>query len=444
MFAALRRKGDKPLSVLTRGGIERWERENAAGYARYLSCAASERVPALKELLLRADRFRRGAADFTAHSGLYFALKERGEAPQNWIEPCENTQNFIPLAAELLFRGKREISPTLVEGYFACPYKNFSERGLRLAPRNEGAVKPLDTGDFMHAVLQRTAERLSEMRSETQCIQFARQEAEHLLANPPFCYLKDTAVGRFTTGALLREAGIIAAELYRQIADSAYTVWGAEKTFGGRDKDFAGITLLSDEREIRLAGKIDRIDRSGEYMRVVDYKTGSTVEADAESYYTGRKLQLQLYMSAVSSYGKPAGAYYFPARIAYARKGEEYPFRMTGFSLADEEAARLSDNAMQPGGKSRYVNVTLGKKADKVMNADDFEAFIDYSRLAARGCAREIQKGCIAPSPYANVCDYCAYGGVCGADRKRTARQEESAVKCAEIARIVKKRRGEL
>ena len=75
-------------------------------------------------------------------------------------------------------------------------------------------------------------------------------------------------------------------------------------------------------------------------------------------------------------------------------------------------------------------------------NGDDFEAFIDYSRLAALGCAREIEKGCIAPSPSGGVCEYCPYGGVCGADAKKA--RKESAVKCAEIAKIVKKRRGEL
>lgn len=439
--AAIARKNGAPLVTYTRGSFERWERENGAAYARYLSCVASERVPALKELLSRADRYRKGAADFKAHNGLYFALKKSGENVESMLD-CVEQSGFIPNAAELLFRGRREISPTFIEGYFSCPYKNFSERGLRLAPRNEGAVKPLDTGDFMHAVLQRTAERFPLFKSEEECVRYAESTAENVLSQPPFCFLKDTGAGSFTFSSLLNEAGIVAAEFYRQIADSAFTVWGAEKTFGGRGADFAGLTLLSGEHELQLSGKIDRIDRGGDYVRVIDYKTGSIVEADADSYYTGRKMQLQLYMRAVSAYATPAGAYYFPARVAYAKKGEDYPFRMLGFSLADEEALKMSDTAMEKGEKSRYVNVTLGKSADKQMSGEDFEPFIDYSRLAALSCAREIEKGCIAPSPYHEVCDYCPYGGVCGADAKKTARKERT-IKCAEIAKIVKRRRGE-
>lgn len=86
---------------------------------------------------------------------------------------AQTNGEFIPNAAEVMFRGRHEISPTLIEGYFSCPYKNFSERGLRLMPRIEGAVRPLDTGDFMHAVLQRTAESFRTFDSEQACVAFA-------------------------------------------------------------------------------------------------------------------------------------------------------------------------------------------------------------------------------------------------------------------------------
>lgn len=441
--ACITRKNGAPLSAFTRDSFERWESENGAAYARYLSFAASERVPAVKELLRRADRYRRGAAEFGAHTGLYSALKRNGEAVEDLLT-AESTERFIANAAELMFRGRSEISPTLIEGYFSCPYKNFSERGLKLAPRSEGAVRPLDTGDFIHAVLQSAAEHFSSFSDEESCIRFAREEAVKKLSEQPFCYLKDTRSGKFTEEALLNEACVVAAQMYRQIADSAFHIWGAEKTFGARGSDFPGITLLSGERDIRLSGKIDRVDRGGDYVRVIDYKTGSIIEADADSYYTGRRLQLQLYMSAVSAYAKPAGTYYFPARIAFAKKGEDYPFRMLGFSLADDDAVKMSDNALEQGVKSRYINATLGKNTDKQMNGVDFEAFIDYSRLAALGCAREIEKGCIAPSPYGSVCEYCSYGGVCGADVQRAARKEDHSIKCAEIAKIVRRRRGEI
>lgn len=440
--ASICKENNLPLNFITRGAIERWERENGAAYARYLSCVASERVPAVKELLLRAEKYRRGAADIKAHSGIYFALKKKGENVEELLE-VKTLEKFIPSAAELMLKGRREISPTFIEGYFSCPYKNFTERGLKLKPIFEGAVKPVDTGDFMHAVLQGVAENFESFKNENDCARYSAEKAEKLLSKPPFCFLKDTNSGSFTSVSLLNEAVIVAKEVYRQIADSSFKVWGAEKTFGGKNADFKGITLLSGERNIILSGKIDRVDKGGDYVRVIDYKTGSVVDADTESYFTGRKLQLPLYISAVSAYAKPAGAYYFPARIAYAKSDGDCPFRMTGFSLGDANVLKMSDNLLENGKKSRYINATLGRNSDKQMSEEDFESFIDYSRLVAQTCASEVEKGCIAPSPYSGVCEYCKFGGVCGVDVKRYARSEEKNIKCTEIADVVRKRRGD-
>lgn len=440
IISQIKRSNSTSYSFVTHGAIERWERENGAAFARYLSFLAAEKLPAVKELLARADKYRRGVAEFGAHSGLYFALKNKGEKVDSILN-VNNVERFIPTAAELMLKGTSEISPTFIEGYFACPYKNFSERGLNLKSVSESVVKPIDTGDFMHAVLQAVAQNFNNFKNLNECVDFALGFAKEKLSNPPFCYLKDTNAGSFTNSSLLNETAVVVKHAYEQIANSDFKIWGAEKSFG-ENKDFNGVTLLSGKRELKLSGKIDRIDRGGDYFRVIDYKTGSVVDADTESYFTGRKLQLPLYLSALSEYAKPAGAYYFPARIAYSKKGDEYPFRMLGFSLYDDGVIQMSDKGVKQGEKSRYINATLGKSGDKQMQEEDFSAFIDYSKLVAQNCANEVDKGCIAPSPYGNVCEYCSFGGLCGSGIKN-ARKDEGSIKCTEIADIVHKRRGD-
>ena len=167
--------------------------------------------------------------------------------------------------------------------------------------------------------------------------------------------------------------------------------------FGYPSSRYAGIPLLSGERTLFLTGKIDRVDVSGEYSRVIDYKTGSS-DTGEESYYTGRKLQLGLYLTAASRGGKPAGAYYFPAKAGFSKAGEE-PFRMEGFTAGEDEVVRLSDKNVQPGGVSRYINASYGKKKNGRLQGEDFSDFLYYSVLVSRGCAEEISRGCIAPSP---------------------------------------------
>ena len=59
--------------------------------------------------------------------------------------------------------------------------------------------------------------------------------------------------------------------------------------------------LLSEDERMRLQGRIDRIDvcrKDGKvYVRVVDYKSGST-RFDLTSIYYGLQLQLAVYLNA--------------------------------------------------------------------------------------------------------------------------------------------------
>ncbi len=433
-------EGGKPLSVLTRAALERAQRTSGAAYARYLASVASERVPAVRELLVCADAYRRGRGDFSAHSGVYAALKERGEAPSQLLFERAEPATCIPVAAETAFRGKQTVSPTFIEGYFQCPYRNFAERGLLLREREEASVRAADTGDFMHAILQKLAENIDGIASVEACGEFVRREAEALLAEPPYCYLKDTGQGAFCADSLVREAVLIGQNVFEQITCSDFSVFAAEKQFGYPDSLFPAIPLLSGKRKVSLAGKIDRVDRCGDYTRVVDYKTGA-VDGSAENYYTGRKVQLQLYLSAASRGARAAGAYYFPAKVSYGEPGEN-PFRMQGFTLDDDEVVRMSDKAVEEGQKSRFIDAYYKKKNKKSMGEEDFDAFIAYSVLVAQNCARETDMGCIAASPYDGACEYCPYGGLCGYDKSAGVRRERQ-VTGEEIVRIVRERRGE-
>lgn len=429
-----------PILPLTRAALSRAEKTDRSAFLRYLASLASERVPAVRELLARADAFRRGRGDFSAHAGLLAALRERGEAPDALLFPAKRDNNFIPNGAELAFRGKHTVSPTFIEGYFNCPYRNFAERGLGLQEREEQSVRITDTGNFIHEVLRTLAVNMPSLNAGN-CDDFLRETARTLLAQPPYCYLRDTAEGEYSAAALENEAAAVGKNVFEQIDGSDFTVAAAEETFGYPSSPFRGMALLSGGRKVSLAGKIDRVDRCGEYFRVVDYKTGS-FDISPENYYTGRKLQLELYLSAASREGKPAGAYYFPARLAFQAPNVDSPFRMQGFTVGDDAVVRMSDRSVEPGKKSRFIDAYYQSKRKKTFEGEDFEAFIAYSVLAAQNCARETEAGCIAPSPYLGACDYCPYGGMCGYDVSSPARSEKK-VTGEEIVQIVKRRRGD-
>lgn len=426
----------EPVKLFDRAAYEGYERRDPAAFRAYLAAISCERVPAVRELLSRADEYRRGRKDFSAHTGLLSALREKGDAPAMEIQ---GEQAFAPAAAQLLLGGKETVAPTLIEGYFACPYRNFAERGLRLQRQEEKSVRALDAGNYMHELLRLLAPAIARLPDIPACEAFMRARAEELLSAPPYCYLADTGAGSFAARALVEEAVVIGRQVFEQVKGSAYTVAAAEQSFGYPGSPIGGIPLRAGGRTYTVAGKIDRIDRSGEYVRVVDYKTGR-MQVKPTDYYTGRKLQLELYLSAASAGGKPAGAYYFPARVGFVPPEEKAPFRMEGFTAAEEEIVRLSEPALQAGEESRFIAAKCATGGRGTLREEEMADFLQYAVRVSENCLKELSAGCIAPSPYAGECAYCPYGALCGRDPAEAERSERTA-SLSEIVDIVRSER---
>ncbi len=330
-----------------------------------------------------------------------------------------------PVAAlgDLVFSG--QASPTLLESYFACPYAGFANRALRLREREERPVLDTDAGTFVHEVLERTAQKFNDFSGAEECRAYARETGRELIASPRYSALSDTDAGKYAAERLVREGEEVSAAAYRQLALSAFRV-----------KQTEGKIVLP---ELSLAGKADRIDESDGYIRVIDYKTGEIDDAGT-SYYTGRKLQLELYLRAAAKGGIPAGAFYFPAAEIFTEK-DEAKFCMSGFYSREDDVMLRLDKTLEEGKKSELFGGRLGgTRSDHGMEREDFEAFLDYSLLVSARAEEEMRAGNIAPSPYDQECRFCKLRSLCaftGAPRK------EGRILCGEIAKIVRRERGE-
>lgn len=324
------------------------------------------------------------------------------------------------------------VSPTALETYYTCPYRNFMQQGLKLQEREEGAMRPLDTGNFIHTVLQKLAPDIGGCKGEEEAKARATAAAEELLASGAYSSLTDSKSGRYTAEELVKEAAEVAAGMYEQLANSKFEVenteWRCEILLDGG---------------VRVSGRIDRVDNCGDMVRIIDYKTG-TVDSSATKYYMGQKLQLPLYLTAAAAGRRAVGAYYFPASVEYRPK-EDGVFRLQGFMDGSDEVVSASDVTLQPKQKSAYFDAYLaGKKIDSAMDDKTFREFLEYSALIARKGAKEMIEGNIAPSPAEDACKYCKMGGSCdfavGVDGEE---RSHGTIKCADIARIVRKQKGE-
>ncbi len=387
-------------------------------------CSAA--TPAVRQLLVEKGeyegRLKNSLADCAA---IYIALKRLGAVDLDGYWQGYETQSEIARGEELFFR-EGKISPTALEGYFSCPFGHFVERGLRLKEREEATVLAVDSGNFIHLLLEKTAIKAGEFSTEAELRAYAKEVGEGLLKSSVYMLQQDTRAGEYSSEKLLKEGVDVAAAAWRQLTGSAFRVAQTE----------------ADVESELFVGKVDRIDvaqgAEKQYVRIVDYKTGK-IDETPTAYYTGQKLQMQLYMSEIKGERIPAGVFYFPASVDYADEAEGR-FRMKGFLNGDEGALKAGDLNITEDVKSEYFSASLknGARQSKVMDEQTFCDFLDYGVLVAKGAVKELKEGYIAPSPYEGKCAYCKFGGMCGFNREVTARRKEGSISPTEIAKIAK------
>lgn len=386
-------------------------------------------MPAIKQLLMEKNVYEQKLADtHRRYSSLYTALDKLSVTEKDDYLSQRAGHVCVERGEELFFRNGK-VSPTALEGYFSCPFRNFVERGLRLKEREETAVLAVDTGNFIHELLESTAKAAAQIQTREEMYAFAMQKGKEILQSPIYSSQSDTASGEFFAEKLLKEGADVAVAAYQQIQGSAFQV---EET----------------ERHVQtdmLNGKVDRVDGTDKYVRIVDYKTGS-IDDTAVSYYTGRKMQMQLYMSAIKGERVPAGVFYFPASIDYAEE-DGARFQMKGFLNGDSEALLCGDPTITADKQSNFFPASLNNSRSKrVMDEATFRDFLDYSELVARQGIKELKEGFVAPSPYGTGCEYCKYGGMCGFNHDACTPRNEAAIDgktIAEIAREARDGKGE-
>ncbi len=435
------------LSYPARRGGEESGVSRIVDYARALFCAPSG-TPLEP---LSGKEFRRGGAHLKYLCSAPAPALRRLSAEQSpkvasaiYSLLCKNGYKneadavlAVPGAAEKISCGDRlygtAFSPTVLETYFSCPYKCFMLRGLRLSEREEGVMRPLDCGNFIHSVLQNVfAPSVNAVAEENALADIAKREAEKLLADPRYSALSADKRGEYAASQLIDESVAVCLGAFEQLKNSSFTVSEVEKT-----------CRLPLDGGLSLYGRIDRVDIGGDMVRVIDYKTGA-IDSSPSLYYMGLKLQLPIYLSASSSGRRPVGAYYFPAAVAYESERDGV-FRLNGYMDGSEDVVRSMDSTVQDKQRSRYVDACLnGKNPDSALSTEDFADFLAYSSLVARRGAAEMTAGNVAPSPAFDACRYCKLSGSCGfAPGADSLPREKASVKCSGIAAIVRKERGD-
>ncbi|MBN1202989.1 MAG: PD-(D/E)XK nuclease family protein [Anaerolineae bacterium] len=205
--------------------------------------------------------------------------------------------------------------------YGVCPYRFFARRLLRLdeLKEPEEGLDALQRGSLNHAVLEDTYRRIAgeglsiTPENQTRALAILQEVAAEVFEHAPEQFgFRPSPVWEHERADLLRRLGWLVAldfsdetpfasgkkPLAQYIADAERQPYAQEARFGFGGQ--APVMIDGPAGPVRARGLIDRMDRAGDGVIVVDYKTGST-RHPVEDMAEGRDFQMMLYLLAAQT-----------------------------------------------------------------------------------------------------------------------------------------------
>ncbi len=293
-------------------------------------------------------------------------VKQRSEAGLRIAAPED-----LNLALE------REITAFPVSGfrvYIECPYKFYLRySSITPAPELLHEMDALQFGTLMHATLEWFGESgLADSTDEKingagLSQELDRQVRRRYGLQPHPAVLMQARAAKNRLAAFAR---VHTEELAR-----GWRICASEMSFE------IPIELLG--KTVAIRGRIDRIDRCGELVRVMDYKTGATVQKPDSAHYDKRAeqwrdLQLPLYAWHIASCGEYGGAVPEAGYFALPKNPDQVKPLLTTWD------AEMLENAYETA--KGIAGKVLRPEADSFKRTEDYRACAtcEYNQVCQR------------------------------------------------------------
>ncbi len=323
--------------------------------------------------------------------------------------------------ASALFRtgGERVLSASQIERFASCPFKYFINYGLRPEELRSFEISGIEIGDLCHEILMRLcgkleAEKLWDRADEKLIAPMIDSIVEEVSAEKYDGLLTSGKAQAYRTRRIknlaLRFALRIAAE--RRLSSAVRMEF--ELPFGKGGALPPVYVELPEGGRARIEGRIDRLDvLSGDYLKIVDYKTGNA-EFSMENALKGIRLQLMLYLEGALAGiegSRPAGVFYYDIKDKTDKAGLD--------ALAGDAADTAFDSVCSISGLAvADKKDEMAYTGKKLVSEEEMETFRGEFRSALRGICERLVSGEIAPAPQKydsqrDSCTFCDYRPIC-------------------------------
>lgn len=344
-----------------------------------------------------------------------------------------------------LYGNKIKTSISQLEKYRSCPFSFHLKYGLKLKDPINSNVQPIDTGNFMHEVIDTFFIRIKDEGIKIKEIdrvtlrKIVTEIIEKKLEISKYYNLTSSAKFRTLISKLKKTILTSMEYIVSQLVNSEFEVLGTEIEFNNCG-DYSPITVnLESGQKVEIIGKIDRVDiaenEDGKYIRIIDYKS-SVKKINLNEVVYGLQIQLITYLNEMTKEqdAKEAGILYFnliDSLISSKKKLTEEEiedelkkrYRMQGLLLEDIKVIKMMDTKLEKG-RSDIIPVYIDKdgnissKMSSSINGEDFKNLQKQVIKNIKEIAKEITNGNIDLKPYYNkskktACDYCTYHSIC-------------------------------
>lgn len=333
----------------------------------------------------------------------------------------KDLNSISPENAEKLFGNRINLSATKIDTVNRCRFSYFCKYGLRTEKLQAAEFNVLQRGNIAHHVLERIItdykEKIAELNNEELDKLTDGYIEEYLGLVNGFDNIRDERF-EFLISRISRSLKEVVHHIAADFRQSKFKPTACEFKIGFNDG--IKVEFPYDKGTININGSIDRVDKWGDYIRIVDYKTGTKSFKLPDVLY-GLNMQMLIYLYAITrAQGIPdsdaAAILYMPARRDVKAEG----LAMNGLLKADEKLNR----AMEKENLGEFVpplifkkDGTISARSSSYIKENGFSEIFDYIEKLMSKTGNLISTGDIAISPIDGretpACKYCDYKAIC-------------------------------
>ena len=368
-----------------------------------------------------------------------------------------------PHTIDGLYGKSLNLTASRVDTFYSCRFAFFMQYGLKAKPRKAARFDALETGTFIHYVLEHAPDALGKQEggaaaADGQTVRRVCRAAVRQYVQEELGGLETkTARFRYLFQRLVRTVEQILDNVLEELRVSDFAPIDYEVDFS-RGGDLPPVECADGEVSVSLSGKVDRVDgyiKNGRlYLRVMDYKSGKKSFSLSDIWY-GLNMQLIIYLYALQQEGLdryrqrleaelneivPAGVLYVPVRDELPdaprdvdedalRAMRDKALRRSGLLSDDMELLEAMEHGLE--GDGRFIPVTIRTKkgedeptlAAKSAVADlaKFGRLARYTHEKLLEMGRELRNGSVTADPCkkdknSSYCDWCEFRAACRFD----------------------------